>query len=196
MNSNIDEQDAIAEVFEAASSVPHAINATQMHTRIHRLNRALLAVYAAIPGERGYYLSALRQILLVVANCISPVRADNLWTLVHLGLVQHLLAMPATAKEYPEFMEPWTLESALKQAASIRRYLHRELEAWHGGELYAAAFEEFLRGLESGVRQRHRALYARQKARCAVYKEELVMRALSPKRVEAWIAAGLDVEEA
>jgi hypothetical protein len=121
-------------------------------------------------------------------------KEDQLHELTEGGVVDQLLTLPFVAEHLPELATPWVLADALKIVHEYQRNLYRNLDFWNDGELYHFALADFIKSLEGAVKRRRKAFYERAKQRCGRYKEELIAAAWAPRRVEAWLAAGMEVD--
>lgn len=124
-------------------------------------------------------------------------KEDQLYELTQGGVVDQLLTLPFVAEHLPELATPWAMtdmDPALKIVQEYQRNLYRNLDFWNDGELYHFALADFIKSLEGAVKRRRKAFYERAKQRCGRYKEELIAAAWAPRRVEAWLAAGMEVD--
>jgi hypothetical protein len=137
-------------------------------------------------------------LILFLVNSLNQKKEDQLYELNESGVMDQLLSIPFVAEQLPELATPWTLPdqtNALKIVHEYQRELYRNLDFWNDGEMYHFALADFVKNLEGAVKRRRQAFYDRAKRRCGRYKEELIAAAWHPRRVEAWLAAGLDVDQ-
>lgn len=109
-------------------------------------------------------------------------------------IVAILLQLEAVHRDHPELANPAEFTARLATARTISKQLKRWLSDIHDGELYLAVYEDLADSLVTTIKQQQAAFFEAVKRRCGLYKEELIAAAWHPRRVEAWLAAGVEIE--
>lgn len=117
---------------------------------------------------------------------------DTFPDILHAGFARNLLMLPAVEATLPSSTP---LETALKLWRAMKKRLIINIYAMNGDELYHFAHGALHSAIEAELRKRHATFYTGLRARCAVYKEELIAAAWSPTRLEAALAAGVAIED-
>ena len=120
---------------------------------------------------------------------------DQLYEALQAGLIRRLLSFRAIQQEFPGLSRPSELSALETPFKAYQKKLLRLLDYWNDGELYHFALQEFVDSILPEVRRRYKASYAQVRARCGLYKEELIAAAWHPTRVAKWLDAGMEVEE-
>jgi hypothetical protein len=120
---------------------------------------------------------------------------DELYEALQAGLMRRLLSFRAIQQEFPGLSRPSELDALEPPFKAYRKKLLRLLDHWNDGELYHFALQDFVDRILPEVRRRHKKSYELVRARCGLFKEELIAAAWHPTRVAKWVNAGLDVEE-
>jgi hypothetical protein len=166
------------------------------HQAFRHLNRILLEDYADL--QTDILLLLLKMIIRITQQGGDPMMSGTdvtLYNAVHeKRIVATLLQLEAVQRDHPELATIADLPSRLATAKAISKQFKRWLSDIHDGELYLAVYEDLADSLVATVKQQHAAFLQSVKQRCNLYKEELIAAAWHPRRVESWLAAGVEIE--